>query len=112
MDKKLFFLMILALFIAVGGCTRIVKLEPSSGPPGSPVWVKSTGQWGSPGGNTLKWDGKTLCEHFAGSFIVPAVAQPGEHKVTLIDRVDASEAWLVVPLARIRHSSATFTVTE
>ena len=113
MMKRCFLCLIaLTVFIAGSGCTRIVKLEPSAGPAGSPVWVKTKGLWGSPCDFTLKWDGETICKPFSGSFTVPAVAQPGEHRITLVDKVDADEACLVFPLFRLRHSWATFTVTE
>ena len=111
----LLYLSPLILLSLATGCTRIVKMEPSSGPPGTPVYIKCCGMFGDPAGQSLKWDGKTLSEPFPGSFVVPAVGQggqAGEHKVLLVDNLDASEAMLIFPLFRSRWHSATFTVTE
>lgn len=106
---------VFAMMILVSGCTKIVKIEPTSGPPGTPVYVKTCNTFGDPTAITLKWDGKTLCDSFCGSFIVPAVnngGKPGKHKVTLVDNFDPSEAFLLFPIFRLHHDTATFTVTQ
>ena len=106
---------VLASLFFVVGCTRIVKMEPTSGPPGTPVYVRYNGTYGDPACHCLKWDNKKICDPFCGSFIVPAVnngGHAGKHKVTVVDKLDASEAFLVFPILRLRESSATFTVTE
>ena len=97
------------------GCTQIVEMEPTSGPPGTPVYLKCSGMFGDPCGRTLKWDGQMLCDSFPGSFVVPAVNQggkPGKHRVTLVDDLDADEAFLIFPIVRLRHDTVTFRVTE
>ena len=111
--KKILLLSIgLVLIASTTGCTHIVKISPASGPAGTPVWIKSTGLWGDPGDCTVKWDGKAITETYTGSFTVPAASGPGKHKVTLVDNIDPCEAFMIFPLVRLRHSSATFTVTE
>lgn len=107
-------LAVVILFLVLPGCTRITEMKPTSGPPGTPVYLKCYGMFGDPAEVTLKWDGKTLCRPFCGSFVVPAVnqgGQPGRHTVTLIDNLDASEAFLIFPIVRLRHAFTTFTVT-
>jgi len=102
---------VLALF---SGCTRIVQMEPTSGPPGTPVYLKCCGMFGDPAAQSLKWDRKTLSCPFPGSFVVPAVNQggsKGKHTVTLVDNLDANEAFLIFPIFRWRQAYATFTVT-
>ena len=102
--------LMLAVLMA-NGCTRIEKMTPTSGPAGSTIYVQVTGMWGDPAEQYAKWDGETISDPFPGSFTVPAVCEPGEHKVTVVDGLDADEAFLLFPIFRIRHSSATFTVT-
>ena len=103
------------LLLGAAGCTRIVNIEPASGPPGIPVYVTCSGMFGDPAAQQLRWDGKTIRESFAGSFTVPAIdngGTRGEHKVTLVDKLDGDELSLVFPLFRLRHDSVTFRVTE
>jgi len=104
-----------ALMLSVfAGCTRIVKIEPTSGPPGTPVYIKCSGMFGDPCCRSLKWDGDTIKKPFPGSFCIPAVDQggdPGRHTVTLVDNLDASEAFLIFPIFRVRQDSVSFTVT-
>ena len=108
-------LLSVVVFVALmPGCTKIVKIEPTSGPPGTPVYIKTCNTFGDPAAITLKWDGDTLCDPFCGAFIVPAVHEggdPGTHKVTLIDNFDASEAFLLFPIFRLHHDTETFIVT-
>lgn len=114
MNCKLLLALALSSLCLSSGCTRIIKMEPTSGPPGTPVWIKCCGTFGDPADLSLKWDGDPISNPFPGSFIVPAVNQgghPGKHNVLLVDNLDASEAFLIFPLFRIRHASATFTVT-
>lgn len=109
------FLVMMAALIAFTGCTRIVEVTPKSGPPGMPVYVQSTGMFGDPTRQCLKWDGEVLCRPFPECFTVPAVSEggtPGAHKVTLVDELDLDEASLVFPLFRARRHSITFIVTE
>lgn len=113
--KRMFSLLslVVVLFFAVG-CTQLVEIQPKSGPPGTAVYVKCKGMFGDPAQQSLKWDGKTICKPFPGSFTVPAVEQggkPGKHRVTLVDNLDANEAFLIFPIFRGREDSATFTVT-
>ena len=114
--KRLFpYLALVTVLCLFSGCTRIVQMEPTSGPPGTPVYIKCCGIFGDPAAQSLKWDGKSLCDPFPGSFVVPAVNQggkPGKHRVTLIDNLDANEAFLLFPIFRWRQDSVTFTVTE
>ena len=107
-------LMILAMIglSVTAGCTTIETVTPAAGPAGSTVYLKTGGIWGDPAANHVKWDGKTVCSPFWGSFTVPAVCEPGPHKITLVDRLDASEAFLLFPIFRLRHDSIIFTVTE
>ena len=108
-----FCLVVGMLFSSLVGCTRIVSIEPSSGPPGTPVYVKCEGMFGSPCCRTLKWDGDTICDSFPGSFVIPAIndgGDAGEHKITLIDDLDVDEAFLIFPIFRLRHDTATFLV--
>lgn len=105
----------LALVFMVGGCTQIVHMEPASGPPGTPVYIKCCGMFGDPAAQSLKWDGKTIRNPFPGSFVVPASDKggtPGKHTIVLVDDLDASEAFLIFPIFRVRHAAATFVVTE
>ena len=108
-------LLSIVVFVALmPGCTKIVKIEPTSGPPGTPVYIKTCNTFGDPAAITLKWDGDTLCDPFCGAFIVPAVNEggdPGKHKVTLVDAFDASEAFLLFPIFRLHHDTVTFIVT-
>ncbi len=100
--------------LVLPGCTKIVKMEPTSGPPGTPVYIKCCGMFGDPTAQRVLWDGKTVSAPFPGSFLVPALDKGGEigkHRVTLVDELDASEAFLVFPIFRNRFSSATFEVT-
>lgn len=110
--KKLFILiMVMAVLILVGGgCTKIVKLDPASGPAGQPVYISSSGMFGDPASSCLKWDGDVISDPCPGSFVVPADAKPGKHKVTLIDNLDDSEAFLIWPIFRLRQDSVTFVV--
>ena len=112
LKKVLLYLIGTVLIASIAGCTNIVKINPASGPAGTPVWIDSEGLWGDPGDCTVKWDGKAITETYAGSFVVPDVSAPGEHKVTLVDNIDPCEAFMMFPLVRLRQSSATFTVTE
>lgn len=107
-------IVIIALIgLSVGaGCTTIETVTPAAGPAGSTIYLKTGGMWGDPAENCVKWDGKTVCSPFWGSFTVPAVCEPGSHKITLVDRLDATEAFLLFPIFRIRHDSITFIVTE
>jgi len=103
------------LLVGAAGCTRIVNIEPAFGPPGIPVYVTCSGMFGDPGAQCLQWDGKTIRECFAGSFTVPAIdngGTRGEHKVTLVDKLDGDELSLVFPIFRLRRDSVTFHVTE
>jgi hypothetical protein len=114
MKREPLLLGVLVLVVWVSGCTKIVQIEPTSGPPGTPVYVKSCNTFGDPAAITLKWDGDKLCDPFCGAFIVPAVndgGEPGKHRVTLIDNFDASEAFLIFPIFRLHHDTATFIVT-
>lgn len=110
--------MLLAGFVlvwAVGGCTQITSCEPQAGPPGQCVYLKSGGMFGDPAEHCVKWDGKVICDPFPGSFTVPDPENggtPGEHKITIVDKIDASEAFLIFPMLRAREHSVTFTVTE
>lgn len=104
-------LVFFTVFITMNGCTRIVKMQPTSGPPGTPVCLKCDGLWGSPTNYAVKWDGETICEPFSGTFVVPTDATPGEHKVTLVDKVDMAECNLIFPLIRLRHDTEIFTIT-
>ncbi len=98
-------------FICLNGCTNISKMHPQSGLPGTAVHIKAEGLWGEPTNYTIKWDGEIICEPFAGTFLVPADATPGEHTVTLIDNLDMAEINLIFPLLRLRHDTETFTIT-
>ena len=103
------------LLVGTAGCTRIVNIEPASGPPGIPVYVTCSGMFGDPGARRLKWDGKTIRDPFAGSFTVPAIDNGGtcgEHKITIVDKLDCDEASLLFPIFRLRSDSVTFEVTE
>ena len=107
-------LSVVVFVVLMPGCTKIVKIEPTSGPPGTPVYIKTSNTFGDPAEITLKWDGDTLRDPFCGSFIVPAVHEggdPGEHKVTLVDDFDVSEAFLLFPIFRLHHDTVTFVVT-
>lgn len=112
--KKLLTMLLSGLFlISCVGCTQLVEIQPKSGPPGTAVYVKCKGMFGDPAQQSLKWDGKTICNPFPGSFTVPAVDQggePGKHRVTLVDNLDANEAFLIFPIFRLREDSTTFTV--
>ncbi len=112
MKQVLIILTFATMLVGASGCTCIVEMEPKEGPPGTPVWIKTTGLWGDPGEYQLKWDGDVICEHFSGSFKVPDVCNIGKHKVTLVDKIDSSEICLIFPLARLRTSSKPFIVTE
>lgn len=115
MKRNILLLLVLLIGLGISGCTRILKMEPTSGPPGTPVWVKCCGTFGDPAELSLKWDGNSISNPFPGSFIVPAVSQggePGKHTVLLVDKLDASEAFLIFPIFRVRHATATFTVTK
>ena len=104
---------LLMILSAATGCTKMVQMEPTSGPPGTAVWIKCTGMLGDPERLSVKWDGKTITSSFPGSFRVPAAdqgGQPGMHKVTLVDELDASEAFLIYPIFRGREDSAMFEV--
>ena len=103
-----------ALATGVGilaGCTQITKMEPRSGPPGTPVQLKCCNTFGDPMARTVYFDGKKLEERFCGSFVVPQCA-PGEYTVVLQDDVDINEAFLIFPLARNRWATEKFVVTE
>jgi hypothetical protein len=116
MIKKIVFFGVLGImFIAVQGCTHIEKIEPCSGTPGQAVYLKCYGIFGDPSEQCLKWDGKEICNPFPGSFVVPRGedgGKPGKHTVTLIDKLDASEVFLIFPLFRMRMDSVTFTVVK
>ena len=112
MKQLCLILSVVSVIALLDGCTRIVKMEPCTGLPGTPVWIKSDGMWGNPDGQCIKWDGKTICRNFPGSFTVPGDCRPGKHKVTLVDNIDSSELFLVFPLFRLRHNSASFVVLE
>ncbi len=104
----------IALFVMTG-CTQVVEMSPKSGPPGTVVYVKCSGMFGDPSKQSVKWDGKTIKDPFPGSFTVPAVDQggsPGKHKVTIVDKLDDNEAFLIFPIFRGREASATFVVQE
>jgi hypothetical protein len=105
-------LIVLLSLLIVGGCTCITKVEPRSGPAGTVVFVNTENMWGEPGKTCVKWDGKTICNSFSGSFTVPAVSGPGKHRITIVDKIDPAEACLIFPLLRIRHAMATFEVVE
>jgi len=97
------------------GCTQLVEIQPDASPPGTAVYVRCKGMFGDPAQQSLKWDGKTICDPFSGSFTVPAVNQggePGEHRVTVVDNLDGNEAFLIFPIFRIRQDSTIFTVTS
>jgi len=105
---------VLVMVLLVTGCTHM-EINPSHGPPATTVYVNANNMFGDPVEQTLKWDGHILRDPFPGSFVVPAISEggaPGDHKVTLVDNLDASEALLMFPLFRARHCSTTFTVTE
>jgi hypothetical protein len=109
-------LFITGLIIAgcCSGCMRLTEIQPEFGPPGTAVYVKCEGMFGDPSQQSLKWDCKTLCDPFSGAFTVPAAdqgAEPGKHKVTLVDNLYGNEAFLIFPIFRIRQDIATFTVT-
>ncbi|MBN2210546.1 MAG: hypothetical protein JW709_04045 [Sedimentisphaerales bacterium] len=113
--KRASTLLIVGLLLTVSGCTRIVKMEPTSGPPGTAVYIKYCGMFGDPAAQKLIWDGEVIRHPFPGSFVVPMPEDggtPGKHTVTLVDDVDATEAFLIFPLLRIRHAQAKFIVTE
>ena len=114
--KKAAIYTILVLAMVMGtGCTEIRNMEPQSGVAGAPVYVKCGCMFGNPAKRTLKWDGKTICNPFLGSFTVPSPENggtPGKHRVTLVDNLDADEALLLFPMFRLRHDSVTFVVTE
>jgi hypothetical protein len=112
MKKALTLLIVLAALATINGCTQIEKIEPASGPPGTTVFIKATGMWGNPMEQYLKWDGEIISDPFPGSFTIPTVTDPGEHKITLVDQLDADEAFLLFTWLRFRTSSTTFTVTE
>ena len=115
MRTNILLLSIMLICACLTGCTRIVRMEPASGPPGTPVQVTCSGMFGDPALQSLKWDGKVLTKHFPGSFVVPAVNQggkPGKHTVTIVDDLDGTEAFMMFPLFRLRHANATFTVTS
>ena len=109
-------LMGLTVALAVGaGCTRIESIEPQSGPPGVPVYIKCSNMYGDPAGQVLKWDGEVLRDPFPGSFTVPGVEEggtPGVHKVTLVDKLDLNEGMLWFPMLRGRRHTVEFVVTE
>ena len=109
------FALALLLFTLVsGGCTQIVKMEPTSGPPGTPVRVTCNGMWGDPSDQVLKWDNDSIRKPFPGFFTVPPVEKggtPGKHSITVIDNLDANEAFLIFPIFRWRMSTVHFTVT-
>ncbi len=114
MKTALVTLLVLATAL-LSGCARIVAIEPDSGPPGLPVYVRTSGMFGDPSRQTLLWNGEVLQEHFCGSFIVPPPEKggvPGPHKVTIVDRLDKSEAMLLFPMMRIRRHTVTFHVTD
>lgn len=112
--KHLIRLALLVTVLLAAGCTHM-EISPSQGPPGTTVYVDAKNMFGDPIEQSLRWDGRTIRDPFPGSFVVPAISQGGalgEHKVTLVDNLDSSEALLMFPLFRLRHCSATFTVTE
>ena len=103
------------LTLLTAGCTRIVSVEPPSGPPGQCVYIKTAGMFGDPAKQALKWDGQTIRDPFPGSFTIPAVASGGalgQHKITLVDKLDSSEAFLLFPIFRLRTHTIKYTVTE
>jgi hypothetical protein len=103
------------LAVAFSGCTHIDKIEPASGTPGQAVYLKCYGIFGDPAEQCLKWDGKEICNPFPGSFVVPSPekgGKPGKHTVTLVDKLDASEVFLIFPLLRLRQDSVQFTVVK
>ena len=102
---------LLACLVAFSGCTRITKMDPTSGPAGSTIYLETTGVWGDPSEVYVKWDGEKISDPFPGSFTVPAVCAPGPHKVTLVDKIDVDEAFLWFSLFRRHRHSQTFTVT-
>ncbi len=110
--KKVSWLLLGTVILVFSGCTRIVKMEPTSGPPGTPVFLEAAGIWGDPAGCTLKFDNKEICAPFHGSFTVPDDCRPGKHIVTLVDKVDWSEVNLIFPLLRWREGYAIFTVED
>ena len=115
MKRTMLVLVMMAALITFGGCTRIIEVTPKSGPPGMPVYVRSSGMFGDPTKQSFKWDGKVLCRPFPECFTVPAVSEggtPGEHKITLVDELDLDEASLLFPLFRVRQHTITFVVTE
>ena len=102
---------VLSLLVA-GGCTCIHEISPRSGPAGTVESVKADNVWGEPGKTCVKWDGKTICDSFSGSFTVPAVSQPGKHRIVIVDKIDSAEVCLIFPLLRVRHAMATFEVVK
>ncbi len=103
---------LLPLILVNYGCTRIVSMKPNFGPPGTVVTIKYEGLWGDPCAQSLRWDGKTISDPFSGTFVVPFDATPGLHKITLVDKLDASEAALIFPIFRLRYAWDKFTVTN
>ncbi|MBN1436075.1 MAG: hypothetical protein JW936_03280 [Sedimentisphaerales bacterium] len=109
----------LALFtitslLLVGGCAKVMTMDPESGPPGMPVYVDTCGMFGDPTGQTLLWDGEVIRDPFCGSFTVPRPEDggtPGPHDVTVVDNLDVDEAMLIFPMFRVRHHTVTFNVT-
>lgn len=111
--KQLFLLLTaVVIFVFINGCTRIASMEPTSGPPGTPVRIECTGMWGQPSDYCVKWDGKTIRDSFSGSFTVPNDCRVGKHTVTIWDNIDICEVCLIFPLFRLRHDSQRFVVTE
>ncbi len=103
---------VIGLLMIANGCTRIVKLSPQSGPPGTFVKMTYENTWGDPGTCTVYWDGKKICDPFIGCFTVPPSAKNGSHNVMLVDKLDASEAYLIFPVFRPRVAFSSFKVTE
>ena len=112
--RYLYLLAILATMTLTAGCTRITSCQPLSGPPGQSVYLSACGMFGDPAEQSLKWDGKVIRDPFPGSFTVPAIDQGGtvgKHKITLVDKLDVNEAFLIFPVFRTRRHTVTFRVT-
>ncbi len=110
MKKNVVLALVVMVMVLSCGCTKIVKLDPASGPAGQPVYITCSGMFGDASSTVLKWDGNVISDPCPGSFVVPADAAPGKHKVTLIDNLDCSEAFLLWPVFRVRQDSVTYTV--
>ena len=76
MKNQLTRLIVAAALLSAAGCTRIVKIEPNNGRPGTPVHIKCSSMYGDPAAQMLLWDGHVIRRPFAGSFTVPAGMRP------------------------------------